>query len=445
MKQIIALVFMLIVFQSGRTQTCNPSSATGSPNCGAAPTGYPPINDLGSGSWNSMMGGLYPNGSNYCPASHKVAGLNLASQIQPLDTAGNPAPNGKIVLLSIGLSNTNIDACEFDSIANVDICKNTRVICVNGAQGGGAAMPITSPWYNQTIYNNYWGSYTNPVGVFGALSTAGGSRPKQVQVVWLKETNPATLYSPISVWNDSLKVQMKRIMKELVTRYPNIKLCFISSRASARYSCLTCPNGSLNPEPYAYWQGWDCKQIVSDQINGDTNLTYTGPNRKSPWIGWGPYLWTDGDIARQDGLKWLCPSDFAADGTHPSLTAGRTVGGLLDCFFKNDSLCYPWFTTNGNPCPSCIPTEVKEMNPSGFIQIYPNPSSGDIYLKNESGISIDRVEIFNTLGELIFSVSPADPDDLLLSGNKRLKSGIYFLRAADHSGKILDTERLIIY
>src|ERR1051326_8947711 len=110
---------LLLVVSAGIVHAqggCTPSSATGTPDCNANPTGFTPINDLGSGTWintwngASMQGGLYPGGSNFIPASHKAAGLNLISQIQPLDTAGNRSVNGKIVLLSIGLSNTNIES-----------------------------------------------------------------------------------------------------------------------------------------------------------------------------------------------------------------------------------------------------------------------------------------------------------------------------------------------
>ena len=62
-----------------------------------------PINDLGTGTYMGMMGGLYPNGSNTRPAEHLDAGLAFAAQVQPLNPAGLPDTlNGRIVWLSIG-------------------------------------------------------------------------------------------------------------------------------------------------------------------------------------------------------------------------------------------------------------------------------------------------------------------------------------------------------
>src|SRR5260370_828220 len=67
-----------------------------------------PLNELGTGTYQGYEGGLYPNGSNTPPAATEASALSLAQQIVPLDAAGNPDPvNGKIVMISIGMSNTN--------------------------------------------------------------------------------------------------------------------------------------------------------------------------------------------------------------------------------------------------------------------------------------------------------------------------------------------------
>ena len=50
---------------------------------------------------------------------------------------------------------------------------------------------------------------------------------------------------------------------------------------------------------------------------------------KGPWLGWGPYLWTDGLLGRSDGLVWSC-DDVEADGTHPSKTGVQKVVNHAD-------------------------------------------------------------------------------------------------------------------
>jgi hypothetical protein len=62
-----------------------------------------------------------------------------------------------------------------------------------------------------------------------------------------------------------------------------------------------------------------------------------------PVLLWGPYLWADGDKAREgDGLKWP-PEDYAPDGTHPSNSGRQKVARLLLDFFTSDPLARSWF------------------------------------------------------------------------------------------------------
>ena len=80
------------------------------------PLAQTPLNDLGTGSYlNQYQGGLYPNGSNAVPAVHSGVGRSRALNLGPLNTAGQPDPNGKYVLLSIGMSNTTQEFCSPNS------------------------------------------------------------------------------------------------------------------------------------------------------------------------------------------------------------------------------------------------------------------------------------------------------------------------------------------
>src|SRR5438094_8672626 len=70
-------------------------------NCAGTSTGMIPLNDLGTGLYHGDPGGLYGNGSNVRPPGHDAAGNAIANAFTPLDTLGNPDPNGRIVLISI--------------------------------------------------------------------------------------------------------------------------------------------------------------------------------------------------------------------------------------------------------------------------------------------------------------------------------------------------------
>ena len=111
-------------------------------------------------------------------------------------------------------------------------------------------------------------------------------------------------------------------------------------------SQVQCLDANGNPEPYSYYTGWAVKKVIEDQINGDSQLAYSGTNPKSPWLSWGIYLWSDGNTpqASNSNVFWTCTNDFnASDGTHPSIAGAQKVGNLLLNFFSTDSTATPWF------------------------------------------------------------------------------------------------------
>src|SRR5712691_326591 len=69
-------------------------------------TGLIPLTELAKGAYNGEQGGLYPNGENAPPAAHLQAGLKMAARIEPLDRDGHPSSQGRIVMCTIGMSNT---------------------------------------------------------------------------------------------------------------------------------------------------------------------------------------------------------------------------------------------------------------------------------------------------------------------------------------------------
>src|SRR5438445_10520573 len=150
-------------------------------DCTLTNLGITPINDLGAGLYEGYAGGLYPNGANTRPALHEAAGLNIATNfIEPLTAAGNvDTTNGKIALLSIGMSNTtdewaSLGTSNFLHLADADRSRNPHVIVVDGAQGGQDA----TQWTNANA-----ATWTT---VLQRLSSAGVTT-NQVQAIWLKQ------------------------------------------------------------------------------------------------------------------------------------------------------------------------------------------------------------------------------------------------------------------
>src|SRR5437764_7626187 len=71
-----------------------------------------PLNDLGTGKYlGQYEGGLYEHGTNVPPADHEAIGLGQAALVRPLDATGKPSPNGNVVMVSVGMSNTTQEFC----------------------------------------------------------------------------------------------------------------------------------------------------------------------------------------------------------------------------------------------------------------------------------------------------------------------------------------------
>ncbi|MEP7195727.1 MAG: T9SS type A sorting domain-containing protein [Saprospiraceae bacterium] len=391
-----------------------------SQNCSAIPTGLIPINDLGTGTFNGWMGGLYPNGSNFMPTEHKINGLALSQQVKCLDKNGVEDSNGKIVWLSIGMSNCTQETQKFIPLANNFPEKNPQLVLVDGAQGSQTANIISTP--SISGYANFWTTVNT------RLSNAGVTN-KQVQVIWLKEANPVDA-TPVQTYYDSLVVQFKRIANELTTRFPNVKLCYVSSRISARYATST-----LNPEPHSYRTGWAIKKLIEDQINGDQQLNYLGNSAKAPWLSWGIYMWSDGDHPQSANSKifWKCPEDFNTDGTHPSNIGAQKVASLLLDFFKSDSTATPWFLGKGCAINTLINNKAKFSKELSFS---PNPTDGKLIIRNLLPDIDFSVKLNTLMGKRVFSNSNTDIIDL-----SNYPQGVYLLtvwqNSKCHTSKII--------
>ena len=122
-----------------------PETALAGGNCAVTSTGLVPVNDLGAGYYKGAQGGLYPGGSSLRPAAHD-RDLDRVGRVQLLNSAGSPDPaGGKIVFISIGMSNTTAEFSAFVPKANADPQKNSRVVIVDCAEGGQASSDIADP------------------------------------------------------------------------------------------------------------------------------------------------------------------------------------------------------------------------------------------------------------------------------------------------------------
>ena len=288
-----------------------------------------PLNELGRKDYQGHKGGFYPDGENERPKVHEAAGLNLAKQVQPLNADGKHDPQGKIVFLSVGMSNTSQASQAFYKVLAAESDRNPQLVFVNGAVGGMTASRIQNP--DNADGAKYWST------IDLRLKDVKLTRA-QVQVIWIKEAD-AGPDEGFPGYAKKLEGELARIVQLLPKRYPNVKLVYLSSRTFGGYAKTL-----LNPEPYAYESGFSVKWLIERQFKGEADLNYDSAKGevKAPWLSWGPYLWANGTTKRADGFSYDV-TDFAADGTHHSPAGSEKVARHMLQFFKNDTTTKSWF------------------------------------------------------------------------------------------------------
>jgi hypothetical protein len=322
-----------------------------------------PLTELGNsdyirmdGTSTGFKGGLYPNGENTRPTNHEQSGIAIADTIVPVDINGNYDPkNGKIIFLSIGMSNTNLEFETFQQMAKEDPETNSKILFLNGA----LSSQTSDRWLDPNAIT--WQNISDRINQYGFS-------PAQVQVVWIKLTQTKAGDFPAKA--QSLESDLKTIVRNLKTAYPNTKIAYLSSRI---YS-YTYFRG-LSPEPNAFETGFSVKWLIEKQINGDTALNFDPEKGEvvAPYLSWGPYLWANGQTPRRDGLVWL-PEDFEFDCTHPTISGRQKVATMLLDFFKSDTTTKSWFTLQtDNENTIFLPVVTNTATP--FVEDTPAPTS----------------------------------------------------------------------
>uniref|UniRef100_A0A7C2K386 SGNH/GDSL hydrolase family protein n=1 Tax=Schlesneria paludicola TaxID=360056 RepID=A0A7C2K386_9PLAN len=292
-----------------------------------AAVGLVPLNEMAATDrYLGEEGGLYGEGKNVPPEGQRRAAEAALHRIRPRDAAGVPSDDGRIVLISLSMSNATQEFSTFKPIADRDSRKSSRLTIVDCAQGGQTmarwADPQAPPW-----------------GEALRRLEAANVTPAQVQVAWIKPAN-ATPRGSLKEHGHLLYRDTLTVLQNAKARFPNLQIAYLSSRIFAGYG-----ERPLNPEPYAYEGAFVVRWLIRDQIDGEPRLNADAAKGqvRAPVLLWGPYLWANGPMPRKsDGLVWL-PEDFADDMTHPSRSGREKVAKQLLEFFATDPLAKPWF------------------------------------------------------------------------------------------------------
>jgi hypothetical protein len=236
---------------------------------------------------------------------------------------------------------------------------------------------------------------TNPGGVYDpecnytyvqTLLAANGFSENQVQAIFIKTSNSypqcdlslqhcgpgQSVPTPDAYVSERYLGNIMRYVKccKLGTnqaRYPKLQQVFITSRTYGGYA-LDAAHGCLMPEPFAYEEEFAVQRLIVAQIKQAavppvaSNDPYSGQvdYNNTPWFDWGPYLWTNGEFGRNDGLSWcngqgdpFCPArqrdvrdgdifgdhnTYWGDYTHPSALGAEKVANKLVEFVHGSTM-----------------------------------------------------------------------------------------------------------
>ena len=261
--------------------------------------------------------GLYPGGKNEMPEAHRKAGEKIAATIVPLNSSSKPDANGLIVLGAAGHSNPREYFGAYKTYIAEEGKKGTlnpKVILMSACQGG----KMCQDWAAQ------------------CRTTTPGGIPKEMQVLFLltsyhnasrgatEKKQPEALKMNFEERTKAMKNNLIVILQAFAKGYPQLKLAYVS--------CDTW-RGNSGLEPMVWEEAFAFKDLIADQLKGDPELAYAGPNRKAPWLAWGGYIWENNP-----------PKDrFATDGVHPSDAGKAFAYGRWHEVLSKDSTSRGWF------------------------------------------------------------------------------------------------------
>lgn len=277
-----------------------------------------PLTDL-TQPYRGLDPGLFAGGRTTVPPAHAKSGLAQAARVQPLDAAGRPAVDGRVVLLSLGMSNTSSQFGRFVQLAGAHPALHDRLTIVNGAlSGSDAAM-----WADAT--SRPWQQLSTALGA----RRGGAGSAAQVQVIWMKQAHLRTEPFPAEI--EHFSRNLETILQTASRTFPNLRVVYVSSRTRSGAESRRGPG-----EPQAYETGFAVRRLVEARA-----AQAAAGAGATPWVSWGPYLWATAR-PRSDGASWGC-GDLLNDLLHPSEAGSDKVAAQLLSFFMTEPTAVPWF------------------------------------------------------------------------------------------------------
>jgi cell division septation protein DedD len=277
-----------------------------------------PLTQLGTDTYYSQQGGLYPGGSNTPPAGYKSELDQLAISL---------ASDNQLVVLGLGMSMMQNAMSGWEPFA-AGPGTNPNMVVVNGAIGSNQQR-WADP--NNAVWNR------GPQALAAAGLTAADVDIVLYHNAW---SGPSSLPFPDHAVN--MLNSITGTMDTIADKYPNTSLILITNRHYALSST------SKHPEPWAYEEGFSWKWLVENRINCTANC--------GTHIAWLVDEWIS-DWANH-------PEYYAADGLHLAGAGQQESGQLWHDALSTWSYTAPWYLDAPPMTPTSTATATETPTPT---------------------------------------------------------------------------------
>lgn len=262
--------------------------------------------------------GLYPGGKNEIPPAHRQAGERMAATIRPRDIAGAvDDENGRILALVLGHSNCSMYFGALQRhLAQQREKLHPRLELINAAVGGQQLPEIVA------LHGGVWDHAQS------LLDRRPGYSRQQVQVLFLHTTYHGANNSrrlpprPFPEVMRNMQRDLDKVLAFCVERFPNLKIAYLTCDGFRHFTGF---------EPHVYQEAFALKWLIESQLRGEASTRFEGPERRLPWLTWGPYIWDN---------TW--DRSYFTDGVHP---APQALDVFVDKYWEHlthDSVAKPW-------------------------------------------------------------------------------------------------------
>lgn len=188
------------------------------------------------------------------------------------------------------------------------------------------------------------------------------------------------------------------------------------------------------PDIFSGWTELDYLSIGKGNLNPENTNSFTGIL----------------DLSNNSKLR-ICRLDYTMisklnlqNGNNMNMVSNLydAIGtSKLTCVFVDDVAYSEANWTNTDPASTFVATEeecdaliqlsVTKQSIKENIALYPNPTSGILYIKNQYNEPIDRVTVFNTLGQRVLDIQAVNTIDI-----SNLTNGLYFVDVTTRNGNM---------